>query len=67
MKRIYYKTAYDTTEKICGYVNAEEHEDCYVISKQQYDRAFKKRTMGGIAGLIFESDKPVYVKGYDFD
>lgn len=67
MKRIYYKTAYDTTAKICGYVNAEEHEDCYVISKQQYDRAFKKRTMGGIAGLIFESDKPVYVKGYDFD
>lgn len=67
MKRIYYKTAYDTTGKICGYVNAEGHKDCYVISKQQYDRALKNRTIGGTAGLIFEATKPVYVQGYDFD
>lgn len=65
MKRIYYKTAYDNTNTICGYVNAEERENYYVITKQQYNRALKNRTVGGTAGLIFDSDKPVLVKGID--
>ena len=67
MKKIYYKTAYDTTERICGYVLAEDHNDCYTITKQQYNRALKNRTVGGDAGLIFESEKPVFVRGIDFD
>ena len=67
MKKIYYKTAYDTTERICGYVYAEDHNDCYTITKQQYNRALKNSTVGGYVGLIFECEKPVFVRGIDFD
>ena len=65
MKKIYYRTAYDATEKICGYVLAEDRDDCHTITKQQYNRALKKRNVGGAAGLIFESEKPVFVIGID--
>ena len=65
VEKIYYKTVYDGTERICGYVLAENHGDYYTITKQQYYRALKNRTVGGEAGLIFE--KPVFVKGIDFD
>ena len=64
-KKIYYRTAYDTTEKICGYVQAGDYIDFYLITKRQYDRALKKRTIGGIASLIFECEKPVYILGID--
>lgn len=67
MKKIYYRTAYDTTERICGYVIAEDRGDCYTITKQQYNRALKNRTVGGAVGLIFESEKPVFIIGIDFD
>lgn len=66
MKKINYSTHYDTTNKICGYVFAEEHSDHYEISKRQYDRCMKNRTVGGDAGINFHADKPVYVAGKDF-
>ena len=65
MKRIYYRTAYDTFNRICGYVNAEERENYYLITKRQYNRCLKNRCIGGTAGVIFESEKPVFVKGID--
>lgn len=65
MKKINYRTAYDTTNMICGYVLAEEHKDYYTITRQQYNRALKNRTVGGDAGLIFDSEKPVLVKGLE--
>ena len=61
MKKINYTTAYDTTNTVCGYVRAEEHADYYTITKSQYNRALKNRTIGGDAGIIFDADKPVYV------
>lgn len=61
MKKISYSTHYDTTDKICGYVFAQEHNGYYTITQQQYNRALKNRTIGGIAGLNFHADKPVYV------
>lgn len=65
MKKINYKTAYDSFNRICGYVYAKEHEKYYTINKQQYKRALKNRVIGGKAGLIFESDKPVFIKDID--
>ena len=62
MKKINYKTSYDSFNRICGYVYAEEHENYYTINKQQYKRALNNRVIGGTAGLIFESDKPVIIK-----
>lgn len=41
MKKIYYSTYYDTTNKICGYVLATEKEDCYLINENQYKNALK--------------------------
>ena len=64
-KKIDYRTAHDSFNRICGYVYAEEHKDYYTITKQQYNRALKNRVIGGDAGLIFESDKPVLVIGMD--
>lgn len=61
MKKISYSTHYDTTNKICGYVFAQEHKNHYTITERQYNRALKNRTIGGIAGLNFYADKPVYV------
>lgn len=63
--RINYSTAYDTTNKICGYVIAEDCGNYYTISKKQYDRALKKRTIGGIAGIIFHCDKEVFLTTAD--
>lgn len=65
MKKINYKTAYDENDTICGYVMAEEYKDGYIISNRQLDRAFKKRTIGGIANVIFLTDSPVYVDKND--
>lgn len=64
-KRISYKTAYDGTETICGYVVAEDKGDYYTISHRAYKNALKKRTIGGDAGIIFLADKPVYAIGKD--
>lgn len=61
MKKINYTTAYDTNNTICGHVLAEERDDCYTITKSQYNRALKNRTIGGVAGIVFDADKPVYV------
>lgn len=67
MKKIYYSTYYDTTNKICGYVLATEKEDCYLINENQYKNALKKRTIGGDAGIKFHTffsnvpEKPVRV------
>lgn len=67
MKKIFYTTAYDTNNTICGYVIPQaETRDYYIISKAQYKRALKNRTIGGEAGIIFDSEKPVYVNGIDF-
>lgn len=60
-KRIYFKTCYDTTNVICGYVIAEEKSDYYTITKQQYKKALRKRTVGGDAGISFLADKKVYI------
>lgn len=62
MKKITYKTAYDNTNRICGYVFAYDKGDYYTINKRQYNRALKNRTIGGLAGIIFNADKPVYVE-----
>lgn len=61
MKKINYTTAYDTTNAVCGYVQAEEHDNYYTITRGQYNRALKNRTIGGIAGIVFDADKPVHV------
>lgn len=67
MKRIYYRTAYDTTNRICGYVIPfTETENYYLITRSQYNRALKNRTIGGDAGIIFESDKRVMIDDIDF-
>ena len=66
MKKIYYGTHYDSNEKVCGYVIPKETAEYYVITKAQYKRALKKRTVGGDAGINFHADKPVYIKGVDF-
>lgn len=59
--KINYRTAYDTTNQICGYVIASDKGDYYVITERQYNRALSNRTIGGIAGVIFDADKPVRV------
>ena len=64
-RKIYYKTAYDTSGRICGYVQAGDYIDFYIITKRQYDRALKNRTIGGDANVIFETEKPVYILGID--
>ena len=64
-KRISYKTAYDSTEMICGYVLAEDRGSYYEISHRAFKNAFKRRTVGGDAGIIFLADKPVYAFGKD--
>ena len=55
--KINYRTQYDTTNQICGYVMAEDRGDYYLVSHRAYNRAFAKRTIG----IIFECDKPVIV------
>ena len=60
-KKIYFKTYYDTSEQICGYVMAEEKSDYYTITERQYKNALKKRTVGGDAGIHFLADKKVYI------
>lgn len=55
-KRLYYKTAYDTNNTICGYVNAIDKGDdyaYYIITIDQYRRALRNRTIGGDAALVF--------------
>ena len=63
MKRIYYTTAYDTMEKICGYVIPKEKTNKgYRITAEQYRRVLKNLTIGGAAGPIFQADDDVYVE-----
>ena len=59
--KINYRTQYDTTNQICGYVMAEDKGEYYLVSRRAYNRALKNRTIGGVAGIIFEGDKPVIV------
>lgn len=59
--KINYRTAYDTTNEICGYVIACDKGNHYAITERQYNRALDNRTIGGIAGVIFDADKPVRV------
>ena len=65
MKRIYFKTAYDTSNTVSGYVMAEDKGEYYTISHRAYKNALKKRTIGGDAGIIFLAEKPVYAIGKD--
>jgi hypothetical protein len=71
MKKIYYSTYYDTTNKICGYVLAKEKEDCYSINENQYKNALKKRSVVGNAEIKFHTffsnvaNKPVRVMSKD--
>lgn len=51
--KINYRTQYDTTNQICGYVMAEDKGKYYLVSRRAYNRA--------LAGIIFEGDKPVIV------
>lgn len=60
-KKIYFKTYYDTTDQICGYVMAEDKGDYYTISEKQYKNALKKRTVGGNAGINFLTDKEICI------
>lgn len=64
-KRINFKTAYDSTDRICGYVVAEDKGEYYTISHRAYRNVLKKRTVGGDAGIIFLADKPVYTVDND--
>lgn len=64
MKIIYYETTCDPSEKKCGYVIAEEHDDYFVITEEQYERALKNLTVVG-AELMFDGYKPVYVRWRD--
>lgn len=67
INRIYYKTAYDTTGTICGYIIPEwETEDAFSVSKRQYARCLKNRTVGGDAGIIFLSHKTPCIEGIDW-
>lgn len=66
-KRIYYQTAFDTTNRICGYVVAEDKGKYYTISHRAYKNAMKKRTIVSSDRLLFLTDdfKPVLVHGKD--
>lgn len=61
--KINYRTAYDATNRICGYVIARDKGNYFVITERQYNRALSNRTIGGVAGIIFDTDddKPVRV------
>lgn len=66
INRIYYKTAYDTTGTICGYIIPEwETDDAFFVSKRQYARCLKNRTIGGDAGVIFLTHKTPRIEGMD--
>lgn len=67
MKRLYFHTAYDDPENVCGFIVARYSSDTdqYYITKDQYKRALKKRTIGGDAGLVFHTDKDVII--FDLD
>ena len=60
-KKIEYSTCYDGTNRICGYVLANDYGTHYEITQKQYDRALRNRTIGGDAGLNFHADKIVRV------
>lgn len=60
-KRIYFSTWYDDTDTICGYVYATDYGWYYKINQKQYNRALKKRTIGGTAGIKWHTDKIVDV------
>ena len=60
-RRIYFKTHYDPSDRICGYVMAEKKSGYYTITERQYKNALKKRTVGGDAGIHFLTDKKVYI------
>ena len=66
-KRIYFKTYYDPSDRICGYVMAEEKGNYYTVSEKQYKNALKKRTVGGDAGIHFLADKEVCIVAKDGD
>lgn len=62
MKRLYYKTAYDTDNTRCGYIIPNHETEYFVyITRRQYNSALKRRTVGGDAGLIFETDKQIVI------
>ena len=67
MKRLYFHTAYDDPENVCGFIVAHyfSDTDVYYITKDQYKRALKKRTIGGDAGIVFHTDKEVIILGID--
>ncbi len=55
--KIYYSTWYDDTDKICGYVWAIDRGNYFTINQSQYNRALKKRTIGGTAGIKWHTEK----------
>lgn len=63
-KKIEYSTAYDQTNTVCGYVMAIDCGDYYKINSKQWARCLDNRTIGGIAGIVFHEEKPVYVMDY---
>lgn len=69
--KIEYKTAYDSFNRICGYVMAQEvltgrNKGDLLITENQYKQCLKKRSISGIAGVIFMTDKPVWIAYKDF-
>lgn len=53
--KLFYKTQHDRTNTILGYVIAKRPDKWgdYLITRRQYLRAFDRRTIGGVAGMIF--------------
>lgn len=60
MKRLYYYQQY-SGERLGYLYPVDETKYGYIITRSQYNRALRHRTIGGIAGIGFETNKQVYV------
>lgn len=60
MKRLYYYQHYSGERLSYLYPVKETKYEC-IITKSQYNRALKHRTIGGDAGIGFETEKSVVV------
>lgn len=63
--KIEYYTEYDSTKTVCGYVIGKDQGDYYTINKRQFRRCMDNRRIGGVAGIVFLAEKPVFVSDGD--
>lgn len=59
--KVFYKGSYDDGN--CEhYVLAESRGNYLLISYRQWKNCLKNRKIGGDAGILFDTEKPVFVK-----